>query len=118
MRFWNRKAKGYTPPSQFREWVSRCHRFMLTTYDPEWDHFVRVALSLGMVRAGYYSAEPDPQWVSECHVVLGDEQVWVGNYPYAYGMPMGERKRPSYATIKLLKHHVDRVVREAKKGTN
>jgi hypothetical protein len=116
--------KGYKPPSRLWEWFSRHGVLMLSKYDPEWDHFVRMAITLGMVKVGYYSPQPDPTWLSECHVKIGDYEVWVGNYPYVYGVPSSgnipdptleiSRVRPSYATIKLLKKHVDQLIHEAK----
>ena len=116
MMLWsNRRSEGYAPPSRFREWASRLFgaNIMLSVYSPEWDHFVRVALSLGMVKVCYHSREPDPEWVSNCTVMIGEHEVWVGNYPYQYGVPFPRDVRPSYATIKLLKKHVDRVIHEA-----
>ena len=47
-----------------------------------------------------------------CTVYLGGVEVWVGNYPYAYGNPYSPQKDvlPSVATRKRLKSRVDEVV--------
>lgn len=108
-------GKGYTPPTPFREWLSRVFRLhiALHKYDPDWDHYLRMALVLNMVRPAYHSDEPNPKWFSDCTVMVGDKQVWVGNYPYAYGTWDGVR--PSYATMKLLYKVQRRLVRENEK---
>lgn len=96
-------AKSYTPPTPFREWLSRIFSaaLMMHKYSPEWDHYLRVAIELGMVQPSYHSSNPNPKWFSDCTLMVGDKQVWVGNYPYAYGVWMD--RRPSYATMKLLR---------------
>ena len=115
MRWWNRKDKGYKPPTPFRELASRAFGLiiMLKPYDPDWDHYVRVAIALGMIRPYHYSEVADPKWLSNCSVHIGKVAAWVGNYPYSYGVHPDLDVRPSYATIRLLKKHVDRVIREA-----
>lgn len=114
MRWLTRKNRGYTPPSRFRELASRFFglRIMLKTYDPKWDHYIRVAMTLGMIRPYYYGSKPKSRLLCDCMVLIGDYQVWVGNYPYSYGGNPETGVRPSYATIKLLKKHVDRVIYE------
>jgi len=96
-------GKSYTPPTPFREWLSRVFRLHITLhkYSPEWDHFLRMAIVLGMVRPVYYGDEPNPKCFSDFTVMVGDKCVWVGNYPYSYGV--WEGRMPSYATIKLLR---------------
>lgn len=103
---------GYTPPTKFREWLSRLFRLHITLheYSPAWDHYLRVAIELGMVKPSYIGAEDDPRWFSDCQVMVGDKTVWVGNYPYAYGI--WEKRRPSYATIKLLRKVQLRLIKE------
>lgn len=108
-------ANGYTPPTPFREWLSRVFRLHITMheYSPSWDHFLRMAIVLNMVRPAYHSDEPNPRWFSDCTVMVGDKQVWVGNYPYAYGTWDGVR--PSYTTIKLLRKVHRRMIKENEK---
>lgn len=105
-------SKGYTPPTPFRDWLSRIFRvhIMLHRYSPEWDHYLRVAIELGMVKPCYHSDKDDPRWFSDCTVRVGDKTVWVGNYPYAYGIWMD--RRPSYATMKLLRKLQLRLTKE------
>lgn len=105
-------TKGYTPPSPFREWLSRVFRMhvALHDYSPVWDHYLRVAIELGMVKPSYHSGEDDPKWFSDCTVEVGDKTVWVGNYPYAYGIY--QDRRPSYKTIKLLRKVQLRLIKE------
>lgn len=105
----------YTPPSPFREWLSRLpfpHAWVMNcTYSPEWDHYLRVAITLGMVRpyatfAGRYSYDHTVQ--------IGPHDVWVGNYPYAYGIngypdATPRDRRPSFATIRLLKQTIEQM---------
>ena len=105
---------GYTPPTKFREWLSRLfrHHVMLHEYCPDWDHYLRVAIELGMVKPAYFSVEDDPEWFSDSTVTVGDKVVWAGNYPYAYGIY--QDRRPSYETIKLLRKVQLRLIKENK----
>ena len=108
-------TKGYTPPTPFREWLSRVFRLHITLHDysPEWDHYLRVAIELGMVKPIYIGADDNPKWFSDCRVMVGDMEVWVGNYAYAYGI--WEGCRPSYKTIKLLRKVQLRLIKENEK---
>lgn len=103
---------GYPSPTPFREWLSRVFRLHVTLheYSPAWDHYLRVAIELGMVKPSYHGGEDDPKWFSYCTVEVGDKTVWVGNYPYAYGIY--ENRRPSYKTIKLLRKVQLRLIEE------
>lgn len=105
-------GKSYTPPTPFREWLSRVFWLpaVMHKYSPEWDHYLRVAIELGMVKPCYHSDEPNPNWFSDCTVMVGDKTVWVGNYPYAYGI--WRDRRPSYKTIKLLRKVQLRLMKE------
>lgn len=108
--------KPYTSPSRLREFLSRIlfpsAWYMAYEYDPEWDHFIRMSMFLGMI------AEP-----KTFTTFAGRKFVWLANYPYAfgcsnypyafgcsetrhYGGPY-RRGRPSYATIKALKTYLD-----------
>lgn len=103
---------GYTPPTKFREWLSRLFRLHVTLHDysPAWDHYLRVAIELGMVKPTYYGGKEDPTLFSDCTVMVGDKKVWVGNYAYSYGI--WEGRRPSYKTIKLLRKVHLRLIKE------
>lgn len=114
-------SKGYTPPSRWAETLRRIlyfHWHMQTTYCPEWDHYVRMALTLGMVSFG--------DRVSEHVCSVGPHEVWVSNYPYAYGHSLWADRfhglepdlRPSYATMRLLHKEVARLRREKEENTN
>lgn len=108
-------ANGYTPPTKFREWLSRLFHLhvVMHEYDPEWDHFLRMAIVLGMVKPSYFGVKPDPNWFSNHQVLVGDKSVWVGNYPHVYGV--WDNRRPSYATIKLLRKVHHQMIKENEK---
>jgi len=84
---------------------------MQTTYCPEWDHYIRVAITLGMVKPCYDDSKK--MRASEYYVRIGDYKVWIKNYPYAFGCVESVRDRPSFATMKLLLKEVKRVHLEA-----
>lgn len=65
---------------------------MLYTYSPSWDAFILKAISNGDV------------WRGGPHIALvGGRDVWVANYPYAFGKPEPGCVRPSRRTIELLR---------------
>ena len=109
--------RGYTPPYRWAEQL-RClfppSRWgMLTYYCPEWDNYMRVAITMGMVRLHYHGLEELPEWVSDHSVDVGPHNVWVGNYPFSYGHKGWDgRVRPSFATMRLLKKEVKRLRRQ------
>jgi hypothetical protein len=108
--------KGYAPPSYFREWLTTVFSptmwGSMHEYNPEWDHYVRVAIQLGMVKPYYIT----PQDVSYHRVMIGSTETWVGNYPYGYGSHP-ELGRPSYKTIRMLRLVVTRVMLHAEGTT-
>lgn len=124
-------AKGYTSPSPFRDWLSQVlwppRWGMLKEYDPEWDHFLRVALTLGMVKLDPF-VEDRPETASRFTVRVGDDVVWESNYPYSYGYREGTRDRrnhwthatgrPSFETMRLLRNEATRLRRELKEKLN
>jgi hypothetical protein len=118
-------VKGYTPPTPFREWLNRLVTpsawVMLAKYDPDWDHYVRVGIMLGMVEPVYFSENRDPKWMSEHEVKIGPYEIWVGNYPYHYGTKMTDlgstERRPSIGTMRLLKIEQRRIQRESMEGS-
>jgi hypothetical protein len=73
-------------------WVSMNNR-----YDYEWDVFLTTALDLNMLK------------IYDLSAAIGDRHVWVGNFPYAYGMEVSRFSvgdlsgRPSFRTIKRLR---------------
>lgn len=82
------------------ETVWRFHPYWTTTtrgYDYEWDVFLTTALDLNMVE------------IRDLSAAIGDRRVWVGNFPYAYGMEISHfaandlSGRPSFRTIKRLR---------------
>jgi hypothetical protein len=86
---------------------------MLTYYCPEWDNYMRVAITMGMVRPHYYGPGEPAEWLSEHSVDVGPHNIWVGNYPYSYGhTEWAGRARPSFATMRLLKKEVKRLHRQ------
>jgi hypothetical protein len=117
-------ARGYTPPTPFREWLHRVLTpnawTMMVRYDPEWDHYVRMGITLGMVGPVYFSGDPNPSWLSDGRVKIGPHDIWVGNYPYHYGSKMtamgSTERRPSIGTIRLLRKEQCRVMREVREG--
>lgn len=116
---WLNRTKGYKPPPRWLEklrGVMRLQVGMLIEYDPEWDHWLRVAITLGMVKPSYYGGAvvDEYKWLSEYTVQVGPYTVWVGNYPYAFGHKEGEgpKRRPSFATMKLLHDEVQRIRKE------
>ena len=56
---------------------------MMTRYCPEWDHYMRVAITMGMVRPHYYGLQECRDWLSDASVEVGPYKIWVGNYPFA-----------------------------------
>ena len=61
-------------------------------YSPTWDAFVLKAIANGDV------------WRGGEHVaIVGGRDVWVANYPYAFGRPWPGTVRPSRRTIELLR---------------
>lgn len=114
---------GYKSPSRWAEQLrcllvpTRCG--MLTYYSPEWDHYMRVAITMGMVRPHYYGGQEARDWLSENIVEVGPYQIWVGNYPHSYGHKgVDGRARPSFATMRLLKKEVTRIHREHMENLN
>lgn len=122
MRFWKRSSvasKGYTPPSKFRELLYRITHFggwtaMLHDYNPRTDHYIRMAITLGMVKecdniAGYSIAQRLRR--ADYHIQVGPHELWVANYPYSYGVHAnGLAGRPSYETIRLLRKEQLRIL--------
>lgn len=116
---------SYEPPSRLRDTLSRLlvptRWIMLEPYSPEWDHWLRVAILLGMVKPFYYSQRSSSSPM-DAVVQVGDRIVWVGNYHYSYGFEWGRpngaeaipRGRPSFATMRLLKKEVKRLHRMEK----
>lgn len=75
---------------------------MLTTYDEDWDRYVRTALNLNMIRPYRFGGVA----VSNHTIFVGDIQVWVANFPYGYGHPYGEHDihiRPRMRTLYALR---------------
>lgn len=56
-----------------------------------WDAFVLRAIAAGDVRR-----------IDEYHAMVGGKDVWVQNYPYAYGAPYPGEVLPSARTVDLL----------------
>jgi hypothetical protein len=116
-------SKGYKPPSRWAERL-RClfpptRWGMMTYYSPEWDHYMRMAITMGMVRPYYYGLQECRDWLSDASVEVGPYKIWVGNYPFAYGYESPEgRARPSFATMRLLKKEVRRIHREHEEKFN
>ena len=54
--------------------------------------------------------EDNVKIVSEFTARVGGVDVWIGNYPYAYGNPKPLSIRPSRATIERLQEEVIRAV--------
>ena len=106
-------GRGYSAPP---EWLEKFRAFfrgsMSTTYCPAWDHYVRVAITMGMVKP-YYHNNNKTRSLSQYYVLLGDYKVWIKNYPYAFGCVDTVKDRPSFATMKLLLKEVKRVHLEA-----
>jgi hypothetical protein len=105
---------GYSaPPEWLENFKAFFHGTMATTYCQVWDHYVRVAITLGMVKPYYHNDSKTS--LSEYYVHVGDYKVWVKNYPYAFGFVDTVKDRPSFATMRLLRKEVKRVLLEAQR---
>lgn len=105
-------GSGYrAPPEWLEKFKAIFHGPMETTYCPVWDHYVRVAITLGMVKPHYHDSKKLS--LSESYVRIGDYKVCIKNYPYAFGCVDTVKDRPSFATMKLLLKEVKRVYLEA-----
>jgi hypothetical protein len=105
-------GKRYSAPPEWLEKIRAALRGGGSIpYCPEWDHYVRVAITLGMVKPYYDDSKK--MRASEYYVRIGDYKVWVKNYPYAFGCVEAVKDRPSFATMKLLLKEVKRVQLEA-----
>jgi hypothetical protein len=110
-------GKGYRAPP---EWLEKFREIfsdpMQTTYCQVWDHYVRVAITLGMVEPCYDDSSKTS--LSDHYVYVGDYKVWVKNYPHCFGCVNKVEDRPSFATMKLLRKEVKRVLLEAQRGNS
>jgi hypothetical protein len=107
--------EGYTPPSRLGEFMSRILHptawLMLHRYDPQWDQYVLTAVTLRMI------AQVDGDY--DHFVGLGQRVVWVGNYPYSYGLRVddywvgrGSACRPAWRTIRMLRRAIKQKIEE------
>lgn len=122
MRFWKRSSaasKGYTPPTPFREWLYRMTHFggwtaMLHKYNPVTDHYIRMAITLGMVKEHCPFREAslaERLRHADYHIEVGPHVLWVANYPYSYGVRSdGLTGRASYETIRMLRKEHLRII--------
>lgn len=95
--------------------------FMLTTYDYEWDVYLRNAMRLGMIQLDATEFPVSKVVHVSQHVlkIEGSGYLWVGNYPYNYASPHGvagwsDRARPSFRTIRAVK----KLEQELRRTTN
>jgi hypothetical protein len=112
-------GNGYSAPPVWLEKVREIFRgHMQTTYCPVWDHYVRVAITLGMVKHGYHNHDHKTS-LPEYYVCVGDYRVWIKNYPDTFGFVIDgsnrRKDRPSFATMRLLRKEVKRVLLEAQR---
>jgi len=106
---------------RFCEWLYRVRSgpkyfHTLSKYNPEWDMQVRVALDLGLLKPYQFGSYDSgvPKYVSPFKVLINDREVWIGNYPYSYGVPhddsascISREERPHARTLKRLQKEVD-----------
>ena len=107
-------GNGYSAPPVWLEnfrGIFRGH--MSTTYCQVWDHYIRVAITLGMVKPFYHNDSKTS--LSEYYVLVGDYKVWIRNYPYKFGFVDNVNGRPSFATMRLLHKEAKRVILEAQR---
>ena len=107
-------GKGYSAPPVWLEKFREIFRGPTqTTYCQVWDHYIRVAITLGMVKPYYHNDRKTS--LSEYYVYVGDYRVWIKNYPYMFGFLDDVKDRPSFATMRLLRKEVKRVILEAQR---
>ena len=107
-------GSGYSaPPVWLENFKAFFHGHMSTTYCQVWDHYVRVAITLGMVKPCYHNDRKTS--LSEYYVYVGDYRVWIKNYPYMFGFVDNGKDRPSFATMRLLRKEAKRVILEAQR---
>jgi hypothetical protein len=107
-------GNGYSAPPVWLENFRGIFRGpMQTTYCRVWDHYIRVAITLGMVKPCYHDGRKTI--LSEYYVYVGDYKVWIENYPYNFGHTNNDVDRPSFATMRLLHKEVKRVLLEAQR---
>lgn len=105
------------------EFPMRCHpywMFMMYPYDYEWDMFLETAMDLNMV--GPEEGPLTYRGRSTMVLMVGSQEIWASNYPFAYGQRYSDLSRlsgrPSYRNMRRLRKIQRQIVRKENEENN